>query len=82
MNKAQATSELVWLLEKISTSEDFIERAEEYFNEKSDDWPYELAVSFEKFLERKREQIYFEREVSHNLGLKIALGKYPPGLDI
>jgi hypothetical protein len=76
MTSDQAKLELTWLLDKITSSEDFLERAEEFFHQKNHQWPIEVAASFEIFLERKREQIYFERDLTRHIGTKIALDAY------
>lgn len=65
--------QLVELMEKIEVAEDFVRRAEDFFAEKQDDWSFEAAISFEKFLERKREQIYLDQSLAEKMAWKIAL---------
>ena len=74
--------DLTRLLLRITDSEDFIDRAERFFAEKRNDWSSDLTTAFEKFLERKREQVATERDRAEKLGWNIALGTYPPRMDI
>jgi len=74
---AQAEAEIAWLLAKISESEDFINRAEKFFAEKHRDWSDEAVISFEKFLERKREQVYCEQTLVEKLGWSVAMNRSP-----
>lgn len=66
--------ELTLLLDKIRASEDLVERAEIYFAEKSHQWSDGVAMEFEKFLERKRDQIHYEYHLLERMGWKVALG--------
>jgi hypothetical protein len=75
-------TELELLLCKITDSEDFVDRAERFFAEKSDQWSPGVQVSFEKFLERKRDQIYYERDRAQKMGWNMAVGLWPPRMDI
>lgn len=74
--------ELVLLLERIHESEDFVERAEAYFKKRSADWPVGLAANFEIFLERKRDQILYEKERAEKMGSYISLDLPPQGIDV
>lgn len=65
--------ELALLLDKIHASEDLVERAEAFFKEKSSNWSDGVAMQFEKFLERKRDQIHYEQYRAECMGWKLAL---------
>lgn len=74
--------ELEQLLAKIRESEDLIERAENFYQEHHLDWSDGVQMSFEKFLERKREQVYCEQHLAEKMGWNIALDRYRQDLDI
>lgn len=74
--------ELTLLLLKITDSEDFIDRAERFYAAKHSDWSDGVAAAFEKFLERKRDQILYEKERVETMGWNMALGHWPPRMDI
>lgn len=76
-----AVDELNLLLAKIRESEDFVRRAELYFQRNSHRWSDAVAVHFEVFLERKRDQILYEKERAERMGQAIALRQYPRGMD-
>jgi hypothetical protein len=71
--------ELSWLLDKISTSEDFLDRAEAYFHERSHEWSDGVAIQIELFLERKRQQVYCEQNLVERIGWDIALERQSRG---
>lgn len=71
----ESIDELGLLLDKISTSETFIEKAEEFYAEKSGEWSDGLRATFEIFLEKKRDQIYYEAYLAERMGWDIALGR-------
>lgn len=75
-------TELEQLLLRITDSEDFIDRAERFFKENSKEWSDELAISFESFLENKREQVWYEKVRVERMGWNVALGTWPPRMDI
>lgn len=81
-NFNEAMDELAMLLDKIEVDEDLIERLELFYAERLEDWSDEFIAHFEKFLERKREQLYFEQTRAERLGWRIALEHDPDGLDI
>lgn len=66
--------EIQLLLDKIHASEDLVERAEAFFAEKNKQWSDGVAMEFEKFLERKRDQIHYEYHLLERMGWKVALG--------
>lgn len=74
--------ELELLLSKIRDSEDLIERAEAFYAEKSREWSDGMMITFEKFLERKRDQVYCEQHLAEQMGWRIALDKDPNDVDI
>lgn len=74
--------DLELLLTKISDSEDLIERAEAFYAEKHREWSDGVCITFEKFLERKRDQVHFERHLAEQMGWSIALDRDPNDLDI
>lgn len=65
--------EIQLLLDKIQQGEDLIERAEAYFKEKSSGWSDGVAAAFEIFLERKRDQIHYEKHLLERMGWRVAL---------
>lgn len=65
--------ELADLLVKIEESEDFLSRAEAFFAKRNHEWSLEFTMGYEKFLERKREQICFEQHVAEKMAWRIAL---------
>lgn len=75
-------TELELLLTKINISEDLIERAEKFYREKHKEWSDGVAAQFEIFLERKRDQILYEKERVETMGWNVALGHWPPRMDI
>lgn len=66
--------EIQLLVDKIREGEDLIERAEAYFKEKSSGWSDGVAAAFEIYLERKRDQIHYEKHLLERMGWKHALG--------
>lgn len=82
MERDYVMDEVALLLAKIRKSEDLIERAEAYFNEHHRDWSDGVALYFERFLERKREQVYFEQHLVEKMGWNIALDRYSTDTDI
>lgn len=77
----EAIQELELLRAKIRDSEDFVARAQKYYQENSHRWSDAVAVHFEVFLERKRDQIHYEKQRLARMGSAIAMGKYPRGMD-
>lgn len=75
-------TELTQLLDKIAESEDLIERAEVFAAEHSNEWSVGVAAYFEIFLERKRDQVYFEKHLVERMGWRIALNQDPDVPDI
>jgi hypothetical protein len=69
--------ELTDLLKRIHEAEDLVDRAEVFFAEKSREWSDGVVITFEKFLERKRDQIYFEQSLAEQMGWRIALEREP-----
>lgn len=74
--------EIALLLDKISSSEAFIEKAEEYCRTHKDVMSDGLAAYIEIFLEKKRDQVYFEQSLVETMGWKAALAPEVPGPDI
>lgn len=75
-------NELQLLLAKIRESEDLIDRAETYFHEHHRDWSDGVGAYFEILLERKRDQVYYEKHLVEKLGWNIALDHDSQDLDI
>lgn len=74
--------ELQRLQTKILASEDFVARVEEYFSQNKHRWSDEVIMGFEIYLERKRDQIYYEHSLAEKLAWKIALHPYVSELDL
>lgn len=78
----EAVDELALLLSKIHADEDLIARAEAYFRDCRHRWSDGVVAHFEIFLERKRDQIHYEKHRADKMGWAIALEHYPQDLDI
>jgi hypothetical protein len=63
------------LLRKVRESEDFVQRAEAYFQEHQFDMSEEIAGRFLDTLERKKDQIHYEWWVIGQMGDAIAAGR-------
>lgn len=74
--------EIALLLDKISASEAFLDKAEEYFRTHKHLWSDGVIAYFEIFMERKREQVYFEQNLVEQMGWRAALEPEVPGPDI
>lgn len=74
--------ELILLLDKIAEDEDLINRAEEYFIQYHRLWSGDVAAYFEDMLERKRDQLYYEKDRLEKMGQAIATDRDRPMPDI
>lgn len=61
------------LLDKIIITKDLLERAEEFMAQHRDEWEDGFIIHFEKYLEDKREYLYFEENLAERLGWRVAL---------
>lgn len=75
-------NELELLLLKITDSEDLVDRAERFYKTKRKEWADDMQIAFEMFLERKRSQICDEKHRVEKMGWNMALGHWPPRMDI
>lgn len=66
--------ELQVLLEKVQRSEDLVRRATEFRETRHYNWSKGVDSYFQDWLERKREQIDYERHRIDRLGQAIAAG--------
>lgn len=73
---------LVLLLEKIERSEDLLARFEAYFVDPERDLSRQLRAYLLDWMERKRDQIDYERHRVYQIGLAIAAGRDTDPLDI
>lgn len=69
--------ELTWLLEKINRSESMIARLEDFYAEYSPGWSDGLCSCFLDQMERKRDQLNYEKHRAHKLGYIVATGRLP-----
>lgn len=74
--------EITLLVNKISDSEDLIERAEAFYAEHSHEWSDGVAAYFEIFLERKRDQVHYEKHLLERMGWRVALEQDPDAPNI
>lgn len=75
-------NELERLLLRITDMEDLVDCAEQFFAERSPEWSAEFTARFEIYLERKRDQIFYEKNLVEKMGWNMALGHWPPRMDI
>jgi hypothetical protein len=69
--------ELTWLLERIQRSESLVRRLEAFYAERSPGWSPGLCSQFLDQMERKKDQIDYEKHRAHKLGFIIATGRLP-----
>lgn len=74
--------ELTWLLEKIHRSESLLQRLEAFYAEHAHEWSGGMCACFLDQMERKKDQLDYEKHRAHKLGFLIATGKLPTRLDI
>lgn len=79
--------ELAWLIRKIVHTENLLAELHEFFYEHTiyDEgylWSNEFSAYFHDMLERKREQLQYEKHRAERLGMLIATGREAPKLDI
>lgn len=65
-------NELIRLLEKVAADEDLIWRAEKYYEQYHHLWSDGVFSYFNDLLERKRDQLEYEKDRIERLGMAIA----------
>lgn len=73
---------LMLLLEKISNSESLLNRFEEHFLHPDREWSKPVASYLMDWMERKRDQIDYEKHRVTQIGLAVASGRDIDPLDI
>lgn len=73
---------LVMLLDKIHRNEDLLHHFEEYYLLTENRWSPGAASYFRDWMERKRDQIDYEKHRVSQIGLAIAAGRDIDPLDI
>lgn len=71
--------ELVWLLERIRNTEEFLARAYDHFYSVNSQWSKGVAACFLDFLERKKDQLDYEKYRAEKLGWVIAADQLRKG---
>jgi hypothetical protein len=74
--------ELAWLIHRIHHSEALIARAYQYFYDYNHLWSKGVSSYFLDMLERKKDQLYYEKHRAEKLGWLIAGGRDAMKMDI
>lgn len=82
MDEDALINEISRVLHRIHIAENLVQRAEEYYLKRKDDWFSELRGYFLDTLERKKELIDYEWDIVRRLGEAIAAGRNYRHFDI